>query len=325
CRTIMLPRLALTRGERGAWLRPRVIAQLLRGRYDAIIFEASLALTPEIAAALASRPVTRSAVLLWGSGWQPAEPSVVTRVRTLMHRAMVRSADAAIAYSDTAAAWFRDRGAREVFVAPNATDAAALQELREAAAHAPQRLVEARRTRGVTRPYVLHVGTLRAEKRIDVLLDAWERLRDRRGHELVIVGGGAQLRELQERARHLADVRWLGPVYEPFELLALFAGARCFVLPGTGGLAINEALSVGTPVIVASADGTERALVADGVNGLFVAPGDVESLASALQRLLDDDALRARLGANARTRIDTAINMGAMQDGFLRAVSRCVE
>jgi glycosyltransferase involved in cell wall biosynthesis len=44
-------------------------------------------------------------------------------------------------------------------------------------------------------------------------------------------------------------------------------------------------------------------VVQDGANGLLVPPGDVEALRAALQRLADDDALRARLGTAARATV----------------------
>jgi glycosyltransferase involved in cell wall biosynthesis len=63
-------------------------------------------------------------------------------------------------------------------------------------------------------------------------------------------------------------------------------------------------MRAGTPV-VASAVGALPELVRDGIDGLLVPPGDVRALRSAAGRLLADDDLRTRLGAQARTRAET--------------------
>jgi glycosyltransferase involved in cell wall biosynthesis len=60
-----------------------------------------------------------------------------------------------------------------------------------------------------------------------------------------------------------------------------FRSADLFVLPGTGGLAIQQAMSFGLPVIAAEADGTQADLVRPG-NGWQIPPNDVSALQSAL-------------------------------------------
>jgi glycosyltransferase involved in cell wall biosynthesis len=57
-----------------------------------------------------------------------------------------------------------------------------------------------------------------------------------------------------------------------------------------------ECLAAGTPCVVSSLGGLVD-VVSDGVEGLHVPPGDAAALAAALERLLADEALRARLGA----------------------------
>ncbi len=65
--------------------------------------------------------------------------------------------------------------------------------------------------------------------------------------------------------------------------------------------AILEAMIAGKPV-VATDVGAVRELVADGETALLVPPGRPTDLAAAIERLLTDDALRARLGAAGRER-----------------------
>src|SRR6185437_6915733 len=68
------------------------------------------------------------------------------------------------------------------------------------------------------------------------------------------------------------------------------------LVPEGFGLVAVECLAAGTPCVV-SALGGLLDVVADGVEGLHVPPGDAEALSCALRRLLDDERLRSRLGA----------------------------
>ncbi len=65
-----------------------------------------------------------------------------------------------------------------------------------------------------------------------------------------------------------------------------------------------EAAACGRPLIATDAPGC-RSLVADGVNGLLVPPGDAAALADAIARLAEAPELRRRLGAEARRRVET--------------------
>jgi len=85
---------------------------------------------------------------------------------------------------------------------------------------------------------------------------------------------------------------------------SLYAAADCFALPtryDTFSLATLEAMASGLPVVVSRAAGVSELLSPDHDSLLLDDPADVEGLAVRLRRLLDDAALRVRLGTNART------------------------
>ena len=89
------------------------------------------------------------------------------------------------------------------------------------------------------------------------------------------------------------------------ELSRLYASAAVVACPSRRegfGLACAEAMAHGRPV-VASAVGGLLDLVVDEETGLLVPPGDVPALRAALERLLDDRTLRARLGARGREHV----------------------
>ena len=79
---------------------------------------------------------------------------------------------------------------------------------------------------------------------------------------------------------------------------ALF-GVAPSVLPEPLGNVVHEAMSRGKPVVGTAPSGHEE-MIEDGVDGLLVASRDIDGLAEAMPRLIDDEELRARLGEAAR-------------------------
>jgi glycosyltransferase involved in cell wall biosynthesis len=102
-----------------------------------------------------------------------------------------------------------------------------------------------------------------------------------------------------------------------------FDAADIFVLPGTGGLAINEAMAHGLPVVTARADGSAEDLVTDGVNGYVLEESRAEEIARRLKTLLNDSATRLRMGSISRELItgkySFQIFMDRVMDGLKRA------
>jgi len=155
------------------------------------------------------------------------------------------------------------------------------------------------------RPTVLFVGRLIAQKGIFDLIDAIANLADPRPR-LVIVGHGPE----QERLRVLADSRgvdlttpgWL----EGSALDAQYAAADVFVLPSWSEgfpTAVAEAMDAGLPIVTTRIFGMAEHLQ-DGVNALLVDPQDPRGLATALDRLLGDEALRRLMSTENRKKVD---------------------
>jgi glycosyltransferase involved in cell wall biosynthesis len=154
------------------------------------------------------------------------------------------------------------------------------------------------------------VGRLSPEKGHRYLLAAMARLAARgvRCH-LDIVGSGAFEAELRAEAARLGlgeAVHFHGYVPYGPELFALNRRAQALVVPSLEGegfpQVINEALCIGLPVI-ASRVGGIPAFVEHNVTGLLTRPADVAGLAAAIERVLNDAALRARLERNGRARM----------------------
>lgn len=148
--------------------------------------------------------------------------------------------------------------------------------------------------------YILFVGALGPHKGVDVLLRAYRHL----GRDVPLVLLGTPRKDWAGSYPANAVVAHDVP---HDDVLAAWRHAAIGVVPSTVpegfGLAAVEASAAGVPV-VASRLGALPEIVADGKTGLLVSPGDADELAAALRRLLDDPALRSRLGSAARRRSD---------------------
>ena len=103
------------------------------------------------------------------------------------------------------------------------------------------------------------------------------------------------------------------------ELKPYFAEADIFVLPGTGGLAVQEAMSYGLPVIVARGDGTQDDLVR-AWNGWQVPPDDFEALLATMRDALSDVARLRRMGEESYRIVKEEINIEKMVETFVSAL-----
>jgi alpha-1,6-mannosyltransferase len=154
------------------------------------------------------------------------------------------------------------------------------------------------------------VGRFAIEKRWDVVLDAFARLRKERRAVLVLYGDGPERRAMEARVAGRDDVHLPGFEQDRTKLASALAGADALVhgCPfETFGFAVAEAMSAGLPVVV-PAEGGAAELADDGSAERYVA-GDSEACARAVLRLLgraeqDREAMR-RSAVRAAERIPT--------------------
>jgi glycosyltransferase involved in cell wall biosynthesis len=171
--------------------------------------------------------------------------------------------------------------------------------------------VEVRKRYGVPldQPLLLYAAKFITQKRPDHLLQAVRRLKavPSRPFTLLMAGSG----ELEPKLRAMCVEGSLDSVFfsgfiNQSQLPSLYAASDIFVLPSERepwGLAVNEAMCAGLPIVVSREVGCVDDLVQDGVNGYTVAAGDVEGFARALRRLIEDEPLRRRLGQASLARI----------------------
>ena len=167
------------------------------------------------------------------------------------------------------------------------------------------------------RKVVLFLGRLIPRKGIDYLIKAFAEVsKDIEGVGLLIVGEGPEREKLEGLCDNIGidNVIFTGYVDEDTKTL-YYLLADFFVLPSIylkvteeWGLVVNEAMSVGKPAIVTTAVGCAYELVKNGINGYIVPEKSVASLYHTIKKLLTDDALRVKMGKEAKKTIDESFN-----------------
>lgn len=250
-------------------------------------------------------------VIGWGLGAPPLE-GWAAHLRTDRRKRFIQKFDALITYSQTGASEYAalDFPKDQIFVAVNAVTPPPSHPL-------PSRRDPSR----VEKASILFVGRLQERKRVDNLFRACAQLPEHLRPRLVIVGDGPARADLEALAQAVyPEAVFTGACYG--EALAdYFRAADLFILPGTGGLAIQQAMSYGLPVIAAEADGTQADLVQP-VNGWQVPPDDLAALASTLETALSDIPRLREMGAESYRIVSEEINLDRMVAVFVEALQR---
>jgi glycosyltransferase involved in cell wall biosynthesis len=172
-------------------------------------------------------------------------------------------------------------------------------------------------------PVVGFSGELRAKKGLNVLLLAFRELALRRKASLLLVGGvrpGDDTDTLRVFEKQNPGLSICTVSAVPLaEMPAYYRLMDVLVCPSVhDGLpnAVLEAMASGLAVIGTDVGGIPEAIV-NGESGLLISPGDVQALTQAIDELVADPVLRARLGQQARSRIEQNFSLQQELEGNL--------
>ena len=298
-------------GPLGAIHLPRLVAQIRRGRYALVHTHL---LRADMYGSFAARWVGVRAIVSTKHNIEARLESASVRA---LHALATRSTRRTIAISEAVARWAnqqlgvpRDR----LEVIRYGLDPAPFTGLSRAAA---------RRELGVEAdiPVVLCPARLDPQKRHDVLLRAFARVRQNLGNAQLLCAGETQLGGPAYRARllQLTDdlglrdaVRWLGV---RSDIPNLMAAADVVVLASDWeglGLVVMEAAMASRPVVATAVGGVPE-IVEHNKTGLLVPQGDEQALASELTSVLLDTGRRVRMGSGARRHAAEAFDLEGMR------------
>ncbi|MGJ3240419.1 MAG: glycosyltransferase family 4 protein [Anaerolineae bacterium] len=148
-------------------------------------------------------------------------------------------------------------------------------------------------------PYIFSIGTIQPRKNYSRLIQAMYRLRTN-GYDLhlVIAGGRGWLEDEMYRTLadlHMHDVVHLIGFVDDEDLAGLYSSAECVAFPSLYegfGFPVLEGMACGTPVITSNISSLPEVA---GDAALMIDPYDIDAIANAIQRVIEDSELRERL------------------------------
>lgn len=267
-------------------------------------------------------------LIWWLSGHEPLEHSLRSFIRRELRKIIYRRANAFITYGMHGKSYLEEMGMKQdIFVAYNSVGSEDIRLWRKKL-HGSREFQENRgRYRAPGNLSLLFIGRLIPEKNITILpgiISHLHRQFPNRRVGVVVIGDGPGLSQIKKKITELQledSFRILGAIYGSSELAPWFLAADALILPGKGGLAINEAVQYGLPVVTARADGTETDLIETGRNGAIIHDGSVEGFSQIIGQWLNNPTKLVEMGQASLSIAAEKANTTKMKDGFLRAIS----
>lgn len=174
---------------------------------------------------------------------------------------------------------------------------------------------------------LIAVGRLTEQKGFDLLVDAWARIpaEARSKWHLKIFGEGPDRVALSQKiaALGLDDEVFLAGQCN--DIAQEYMKADIFVLPSRFegfGLVLVEALSFGLPVISFDCPAGPAEILHDGVNGLLVPPSNIDELANALTKFMNDDSVRADFASKTHVGLER-FSSSAIREQWQDLIRHC--
>jgi glycosyltransferase involved in cell wall biosynthesis len=178
--------------------------------------------------------------------------------------------------------------------------------------------------------YVMYAGRIDREKGLFDLLECGKYLCEQRSDILFIIAGeGRDLNILKQKTKELNlqdKFLFLGQI-DREQIVKWYHRASIFILPSYHeGLptVLLEAMSCGLPVIATNVRGN-RDLISPGENGILVPAHSPEKMAEAISTLIDDEAMRNRIGQNARNTIEKKYTWDKISKKMLECYESLIE
>lgn len=298
------------------YFNPGCVFALMRWKPDLLIIEGSNNMLNNVLILLYCKLFSIKYVW-WGIGQVPGrKDSTYRKILTPARKFIIRRAAYCLAYCNLSAEYFgRITDPAKVKVLPNSIDNEAVE--REIEQIAPADQIRLRKDLGISKDsaVLLFVGALEPNKRLNIFIEAL-RILNEKGYKVdgLIIGSGTAESYYRDYADKLGlkNCQFLGKIINGVNIY--FQIADIFILPGRGGLAINQALINGLPVICNTpADGTELDMIENGKNGYLIKSMDVPDLVDCLERMIRNRSY-LEMGRNSREVVNSRYNINVMKD-----------
>ncbi len=257
--------------------------------------------------------IFRRKYIIWdlGKGYADFKDSLIRRLYMRIYRYLLEHAYYICGYNSQSKEYFRSLGIQEfkIVVLNNTIDTRKIKKIKSTGIpQIPSELLEQAKRKYT---FLIFVGTLLRSKNIEALPELMRLLGDR--YYLIIAGDGSQsykseLEKLFDGTNHI----FVG--YKRIEqLLDYYAISSFSILPGLGGLSINQSMAYGVPVICSGADGAEKDLVIENETGYIY-----KDLKDAYNYIVSKDHTDwAEMGKKAESFLYTSHSLESMMDKLI--------
>ncbi len=249
---------------------------------------------------------------------------------------LLRMVDAHIVYSEFDKQVLKEYiSGEKIFVAQNTLDTRRLGEIKAELDQTGKE--EIKKSLGITHQYnLIFIGRLLHEKRPDMLVDIYSRLRDRYQKRVGIhfVGKGEMLEPIRERVRELGaddDFYFHGSIYDEVESGKLLFASDMMVMPGYLGLSVNHAFCFDCPVMSFKrigdfpAHSPEVEYVIQGKTGYLLEEHSSQAMAEAIHAYLSDPEKQKDFQTAIRDMVENTFPIEKMVEGALNCVDYLTE
>lgn len=260
-------------------------------------------------------------LILWVCSWDSNRAKGLFRfIKRKLTKIYYKRGDRFLAYSSHAASFIERFGipSNKITVAYNGLDIDELENKRDYVA------IESKKIKAELNPenrtVFLYVGGLIPMKLPLLLVDSFMKLnKENENVELWIIGDGPLMNELEDKVSNSSNIKCFGRIVEDVD--KYFAAADWFVLPGAGGLALNQSMYWKTPCICSVADGTEADLVFDNINGYRFHEKDSDSLYLVMKKAVNTSSVKKEtMGSISKYLIENRSNTDTMFHAFIDSI-----
>lgn len=306
------------------FFNPTILFYLFKDKPDVIICEGESNLPNNLLVALYAK-ITRTPYIWWGLGKvRSNKPSVFRKLFHPLIKYMLKNATAILAYSTFAKEFYSSYGVNQnkIFVAYNCVDTEKV--IADIEKYEPFVKKEKEKLGLDNKTIILFVGTFEKTKKLENLILAYQQIKSQYSNTaLLLVGDGEAKQEIENlvKEKRLDDVVFTGKKIEDVSLYFLMGDI--FVLPGEGGLAINQAMAHGLPIVTVPADGTELDMIINGENGYIVENNNIDALVEIIIKILMNDTLRQKMAQSSRILVEERFNIKNMINTIINSINFC--
>lgn len=303
---------------------PGIITELFKD-YDIIIASGLASFGTHAAFPIAK--ITGKKLILWDETWEWPRTTAAKLAKPYAKR-IVKSAHACIAAGSKAKEFYQQLGAKKekVFIANNC---AVDLSKKKASKKAVEDLKKKHGLQG--KNVILYLGRIIKYKGLDYLIRAFKKIEEKNSKAFLLIAGPDHGWEqhCKQLAKELGlkQCTFIGPVPHD-KVQHYYQLSDVFVLPTrflyednvvneSWGLTLNEAMSLGTPVVATTAVGAAYDLIQHGTSGYMVKERNTAELQKAIEKTLTN---KTKMGTAARKSFETWNDYDKMLDGFKKAI-----